>query len=299
MLHVACSGCVVGGDEDGGGHGDDDDGYECASCTDLAASAVYVKSSYLDTLFSGFAPCLCPECSFEGSPADLVRHLTDKSGKHGWAAHKITYGKDHEYAIDAQKSKGKHHELLVAEEDGALFLLVIEFNGDAKKDFVFLVRVTNKAGAVYSSSVAVESPPAVGLTVMVEKKVMASPRRVVDRDYFIPEPNSLEASPTGWRKLADLLQEATRNDTGESAAATAAGEPDSSKSGQQSVAAAAGKSVSEPSSGCSTEPTPVREARSRKERAWYAGRCCLPTFVHSLALDEEGRQKTGPGPCAV
>ncbi|XP_044409861.1 uncharacterized protein [Triticum aestivum] len=187
MLHVACSGCVVGGDEDGGGHGDDDDGYECASCTDLAASAVYVKSSYLDTLFSGFAPCLCPECSFEGSPADLVRHLTDKSGKHGWAAHKITYGKDHEYAIDAQKSKGKHHELLVAEEDGALFLLVIEFNGDAKKDFVFLVRVTNKAGAVYSSSVAVESPPAVGLTVMVEKKVMASPRRVVDRDYFIPE----------------------------------------------------------------------------------------------------------------
>lgn len=121
-------------------------------------------------------------------------------------------------------------------------------------------------------------------------------------NVFLPDnahsPNSSEASPTGRRKLADLLQEATRNDTGESAAAAAAGEPDSSKNGQ-SVAAAGVKPVSEPSSSCSTEPTPVREARSRKERAWYAGRCCLPTFVHSLALDDEGRQKTGPGPCAV
>ncbi|KAM3334859.1 hypothetical protein ACQJBY_029343 [Aegilops geniculata] len=128
--------------------------------------------------------------------------------------------------------------------------------------------------------------------------------QTVMSNVFLPDnaaqsPNSSEASPTGRRKLADLLQEATRNDTGESAAAAAAGEPDSSKSGQQAVAPAAGKSVSEPSSGCSTEATPVREARTRKERAWYSGRCCLPTFVHSLALDDEGRQKTGPGPCAV
>nr|BAJ89102.1 predicted protein [Hordeum vulgare subsp. vulgare] len=129
--------------------------------------------------------------------------------------------------------------------------------------------------------------------------------QTVMSNVFLPDnaahsPNSSEASPTGRRKLADLLQEATRNDTGEAAAAAAAAEPDSSKSGQQAVAPAAGKSVSEPSSGCSTEPTPVREARIRKERAWYSGRCCLPTFVHSLAaLDDEGRQKTGPGPCAV
>ncbi|KAM3353713.1 hypothetical protein ACQJBY_024710 [Aegilops geniculata] len=126
--------------------------------------------------------------------------------------------------------------------------------------------------------------------------------QTVMSNVFLPDnaaqsPNSSEASPTGRRKLADLLQEATRNDTRESAAAT--GEPDSGKSGQQAVALAAGKSVSEPSSGCSTEATPVREARTRKERAWYSGRCCLSTFVHSLALDDEGQQKTAPGPCAV
>jgi E3 ubiquitin-protein ligase SIAH1 len=32
------------------------------------------------------APCHCHECTppFEGSPASLVRHFTDKSGRHRW-----------------------------------------------------------------------------------------------------------------------------------------------------------------------------------------------------------------------
>ncbi|XP_040248858.1 uncharacterized protein [Aegilops tauschii subsp. strangulata] len=169
---MQCSDCVgVGGgggdddddssgdDNDDDGSGDDNDGnegggvsgpggdYKCSSCTDLAASVVYVKSPYLDTLLSnakvscpykkygcggtlafrnaaahaaacGFAPCLCPECSFEGLPADLVRHLTEKSGRHGWAVHKITYGKNHPYVFDELNSeKDSCQKLLVADED--------------------------------------------------------------------------------------------------------------------------------------------------------------------------------------
>lgn len=69
----------------------------------------------------------------------------------------------------------------------------------------------------------------------------------------------------------------------------------------QSVAAD-GKTVSEStsSSACSTVPTPITVAKSRKEKAWYTGRCCLPSFVHSLTLDEsESGQKMSSRPCAV
>ncbi|CAM0909560.1 unnamed protein product [Alopecurus aequalis] len=41
------------------------------------------------------APCYCLECTppFEGSPASLVRHLTDQSGRHRWPApEKLMYG---------------------------------------------------------------------------------------------------------------------------------------------------------------------------------------------------------------
>jgi hypothetical protein len=68
--------------------------------------------------------------------------------------------------------------------------------------------------------------------------------------------------------------------------------------------AADGKPVSEStsSSACSTVTTPiaVANAKSRKEKAWYTGRCCLPSFVHSLTLDESERgQKMSSRPCAV
>ncbi|XP_051227817.1 uncharacterized protein [Lolium perenne] len=109
---------------------------------------------------------------------------------------------------------------------------------------------------------------------------------------------SSEPSPTGRRKLSELLQEAMQNAHKENTD-TATGEPDSSKQQPQPVDAAE-KPVSESSTGCSTEPTPAREARIRKERSWYTGHCCLPTFVHSMTLEEdEGRQKMGPGPVAV
>ncbi|XP_037409349.1 E3 ubiquitin-protein ligase SINA-like 5 [Triticum dicoccoides] len=39
------------------------------------------------------APCYCFECTppFEGSPAELLRHLTAPSGKHSWLTDKIKY----------------------------------------------------------------------------------------------------------------------------------------------------------------------------------------------------------------
>ncbi|XP_044971895.1 putative E3 ubiquitin-protein ligase SINA-like 6 [Hordeum vulgare subsp. vulgare] len=39
------------------------------------------------------APCYCLECTppFEGSPAQLLRHLTAPSGKHSWPMDKIKY----------------------------------------------------------------------------------------------------------------------------------------------------------------------------------------------------------------
>ncbi|XBH64960.1 hypothetical protein VPH35_118631 [Triticum aestivum] len=209
MRHVACGDCVSGG-------GDDDE-YECTSCTDLAASVGYVQSTYLDTLLSNtkvacpykkygcasslafsdtaahaaacsFGPCLCAKCFFEGTPADLLRHLTEESGRHAWAAHKITYGKGHQYAIDAPKSYTVHLEFLVAEEDGGVFVLLVYGNEDT--NFTGLACVRNNAGAgpVYSSSLAVEGP---GLKVKLEKKVMKSCsdpvqyHKEVVRDYFI------------------------------------------------------------------------------------------------------------------
>jgi len=107
---------------------------------------------------------------------------------------------------------------------------------------------------------------------------------------------SSEPSPTGRRKLAELLQEPMQNGDEEST--------DVSKNEKQQLQSVAvdGKPVSEStsSSACSTEPTRTVVTKSRKEKAWYTGRCCLPSFVHSLTLDEGERgQKVSSRPCAV
>lgn len=125
--------------------------------------------------------------------------------------------------------------------------------------------------------------------------------QTVMSNVFVPDnvqnSKSPEPSPTGRRKLAELLQEAMQNGSEDS---TDASVPDISKNEKQQFqpVSAAVKPVSESSSTCSTEPTPIREAKNRKEKAWYTGRCCLPAFVHTLDLDER-RQKMTPGPCAV
>jgi hypothetical protein len=59
-------------------------------------------------------------------------------------------------------------------------------------------------------------------------------------------------------------------------------------------------SESTSSSACSTEPTPTVVTKSRREKAWYTGHCCLPSFVHSLTLDGSERgQNVSSRPCAV
>ncbi|KAE8803920.1 E3 ubiquitin-protein ligase SINA-like protein 3 [Hordeum vulgare] len=116
------------------------------------------------------------ECSFEGLPKDLVRHPTVKvkSDRHAWTTHKFMYCNIYLYAIDALKSNGKHHELLIVDEDEGVFLL--DMDCPRNYHFLNLVCVRNKAGTgpVYSSSVSVEAPSAKGLMVKVEKKAMES-----------------------------------------------------------------------------------------------------------------------------
>ncbi|KAL6616616.1 hypothetical protein ACP70R_038886 [Stipagrostis hirtigluma subsp. patula] len=105
---------------------------------------------------------------------------------------------------------------------------------------------------------------------------------------------SPEPSPTGRRKLAELLREPMQNGSEEST--------DISKNEKQQLQSvpAVVNPASESSFACSSEPTPTRVAKNRKEKAWYTGRCCLPSFVHSLTLDESERtQKMNPPPCAV
>ncbi|GJM92059.1 hypothetical protein PR202_ga08486 [Eleusine coracana subsp. coracana] len=103
---------------------------------------------------------------------------------------------------------------------------------------------------------------------------------------------SSEPSPTGRKKLAELLKESMHSGSEENI--------DINEKQQAQSVAAVEKPVSESSSSCSMEPTPISVVKSRKEKAWYTGRCCLPSFVHSLSIDEsENRQKMTPGPCAV
>ncbi|XBH62689.1 hypothetical protein VPH35_116849 [Triticum aestivum] len=72
------------------------------------------------------APCYCYECTppFEGSLASLVHHLTAPSINHYWpVAVNIKYKMCYPFAVP--KSLEDHRRLLVAEEDGSVFLLAV------------------------------------------------------------------------------------------------------------------------------------------------------------------------------
>ncbi|KAM0874697.1 hypothetical protein ACQ4PT_037251 [Festuca glaucescens] len=171
MRHIACSDCGAG---------------ECRHCADLAKTAVYVQSSYLDTLFSHLkvpcpyskygcassvvygevaahaAACACPECSFEGSQAEPMRHLTDKAGRHGWSATNIMYGTDVSFVINLKDQDGGAAFLFVAEEDGSVFLLALGEGTEGAYAAYLVVCVRSNASTwpVYSSSVALVGPRA-------------------------------------------------------------------------------------------------------------------------------------------
>ncbi|KAG2587267.1 hypothetical protein PVAP13_5NG130600 [Panicum virgatum] len=65
------------------------------------------------------APCGCSEsgCSFAGSPPMLRDHLRDA---HGWPVDKIRYGSPHDLCLP----ESQRRRLLVAEEDGRVFIVV-------------------------------------------------------------------------------------------------------------------------------------------------------------------------------
>ncbi|KAF8724601.1 hypothetical protein HU200_020868 [Digitaria exilis] len=66
-----------------------------------------------------YAPCGCPEqgCTFAGSPSMVHDHLRDA---HGWPVDKIRYGEP----LDLRLPESQRRRLLVAEEDGRVFLVV-------------------------------------------------------------------------------------------------------------------------------------------------------------------------------
>ncbi|CAM0901756.1 unnamed protein product [Alopecurus aequalis] len=111
------------------------------------------------------APCYCLQCTppFEGAPASLVRHLTDEAGRHRWPAPEmIEYGTEHAFFLPASSSSGDHRRLLVAKEDGGVFLLAVgACRGAAGVRPFNVVCVRGKAGArpVYKGTVKVKGPP--------------------------------------------------------------------------------------------------------------------------------------------
>ncbi|CAM0878967.1 unnamed protein product [Alopecurus aequalis] len=106
------------------------------------------------------APCYCLEFTppFEGSPASLVRHLTEESGRHRWSAPEtIEYGASHWFHVLA--SSEDQRRLLVA-EDGRLFLLAVgavrALDGVCP---VTVVCIRGNAMPLYTGELRVEGPP--------------------------------------------------------------------------------------------------------------------------------------------
>ena len=68
----------------------------------------------------------CYECPmlFWGSPADILHHLTQACGNHYWPlAKNIKY--ETCYPFTVPESLEDHRRLLVLEEDGSVFLLIV------------------------------------------------------------------------------------------------------------------------------------------------------------------------------
>ncbi|KAI5004236.1 hypothetical protein ZWY2020_031479 [Hordeum vulgare] len=110
------------------------------------------------------APCYCFECTppFEGSPAQLLRHLTAPSGKHSWPMDKIKYESSYPFAVQAPS--GEYRCLLVG-EDGCVFLLAVGASrGPTGRRPVNVVCVRANTDAdtrpVYTGVLWVDGPPA-------------------------------------------------------------------------------------------------------------------------------------------
>ncbi|XBI23819.1 hypothetical protein VPH35_048991 [Triticum aestivum] len=183
--HFVCRACS-GDDDDGDG-----DGGATKHCGPCGHGVSYTHSEFMDGVVSAYkvpcpykkhgcpssivyhaaadhkakcahAPCYCFECTppFEGSPADLLRHLTAPSGKHSWLTDKIKYESSHPLVV--QVPSGDYRCLLVA-EDGCVFLLAVDAGKGAaggRPVNVVCVRGNADTRPLYTGVLWVDGPPA-------------------------------------------------------------------------------------------------------------------------------------------
>lgn len=166
---VACSDCGAG---------------QCRSSADFAEEAINVVSQHLGyfkvacpykqygcassvasrdaathAAVCAHAPCACPQCAFLGSPAQLVRHVADTACPHAWPVHGIEYGRFLVLDVRVPQEPRQDKHLLVAEEDGGVFLLAVSGHGHFGRVGVVCLRGNADAGPVYRSTITVTCPP--------------------------------------------------------------------------------------------------------------------------------------------
>lgn len=150
-----------------------------------------------------------------------------------------------------------------------------------------------------------EFTPSRGSTPIHPSSTTSTPK-LDDHFLFNKSPYSKsEPSPTGRKKLAELLRETSQIEKLDSSNITEVKEDANAKSDIYKTSPAptpnslnATSHCSGASSACSTEVTPSSSDRmSRKEKAWKTGHCCLPS-LQSFGFDERS-QKMSPSPCAA
>lgn len=118
-----------------------------------------------------------------------------------------------------------------------------------------------------------------------------------------PDSNS-EPSPTGRKKLAELLHETLQSEqvnvpNAAEARVDSNVKPVIKKTNTDQLQNSANATLyhSGACSICSSEVTPNRDPKSRKEKTWKTGHCCLPS-LQSFGFDER-RHEMSPGRCTV
>ncbi|CAL9150822.1 uncharacterized protein At3g27210-like [Musa acuminata AAA Group] len=118
-----------------------------------------------------------------------------------------------------------------------------------------------------------------------------------------PDSNS-EPSPTGRKKLAELLHETLQSEqvnvpNAAEARVDSNVKPDINQTNTDQPQNSENATLyhSGACSICSSEVTPNRDPKSRKEKTWKTGHCCLPS-LQSFGFDER-RHETSPGRCTV
>ncbi|XP_073014116.1 uncharacterized protein At3g27210-like isoform X1 [Typha latifolia] len=114
-----------------------------------------------------------------------------------------------------------------------------------------------------------------------------------------------EPSPTSRKKLADLLLETLQSEKSlneqnlaeEKACINEKANAYEVSSNHTLKSVDATPYISIASSVCSSEVTPDRDTKNRKEKTWNTLRCCLPSVVQTFSFDE--RRPKNPGPCTA